>query len=92
LQYAVLELPVSKSTVYAVPACIKWLENIHIKICTNGKKTRFAGICKWPPDESKLSDYLEKKKKPTDAWIIYENVKILKLCSAYFFAGFFHTF
>lgn len=87
MQYAVLELSVhhgSESTIYAVPVCTIWLENIVTKICTkDGKEAMFATICKWPPDESKLSDYLEKKKKPTSNWIIYKDVKILKLCSMY---------
>lgn len=87
MQYAVLELSVyhgSESTIYAVLVCTIWLENIVTKICTkDGKETMFAAICKWPPDESKLSDYLEKKKKPTSNWIIYKDVKILKLCSMY---------
>lgn len=87
LQYAVLELPDVhgyKSTNYAVPACTLWLENVSMKICTEtGKESLFAAICKWPSDESKLSDYLEKKKKPTNTWITYKHVKILKLCSTY---------
>lgn len=75
---------VSKPTVYAVPACTIWLENIYIKTSTeNDKAIRFASICKWPQDESKLSDYLERKKRPTDTWITYKTVKILKLCSTY---------
>lgn len=65
-----------------MPACIAWLKNI--KVCAkDGKQVGFAAICKWPPDESKLSDYLEKRKKPTDTWVTYENVKILKFCSKY---------
>lgn len=88
LQYAVLELPVHdqfESNIYAVPACTAWLENIIIQISAkDDKQATFAAICKWPPDESKLSDYLEKKKKPTDTWIVYKNVKILKFCSKYY--------
>lgn len=86
LQYAVLELPVHnevESNVYAVPACTAWLKNIKMH-AKDGKQVTFATLCKWPPDESKLSDYLEKKKKPTDTWVTFKNVKILKFCSKYF--------
>lgn len=87
MQYAVLELPVHhdfESTNYAAPVCTVWLENINIKMCTKtSKEAIFAAICKWPPNESKLSEYLEKKKKPTNTWIIYKNVKVLKFCSMY---------
>ncbi|XP_071578668.1 uncharacterized protein [Temnothorax nylanderi] len=91
--YAVIELPSRdddelKSTVnYAVPACTAWLQNITIKVAKDDKQGRvtrvtYAAICRWPLDESKLSDYLEKKKKPTDTWVTYENVKILKFCKS----------
>ncbi|XP_070170894.1 uncharacterized protein [Polyergus mexicanus] len=82
--YAILELPIYdefESNIYAVPVCTVWLKNI--KVCAkDGKQVAFAAICKWPPDESKLSDYLEKRKKPTDTWITYENVKSLKFCKS----------
>lgn len=88
MQYAVLELPIDnelESAIYAVPACTAWLEDITIKVSTKeGKHVTFAALCKWPPDESKLSDYLEKKKKPTENWVTFENVKILKFCSKYY--------
>ncbi|GAB1860769.1 DUF4806 domain-containing protein [Camponotus japonicus] len=84
--YAVLELPVHdqfESNIYAVPACTAWLENITVQInAKDDKQATFAAICKWPPDECKLSDYLEKKKKPTDTWIVFKNVKILKFCKS----------
>jgi len=41
----------------------------------DGKAVTFA-VCKWPLNESKLSDYLEKKKKLTADWVTYKNVKI----------------
>jgi len=92
-QYAVLELPThddfNSVVYYAVPACTAWLENITMKVSPKKDKrvkiarVTYAAICKWPPDETKLSDYLEKKKKPTDIWITYENVQILKFCSKY---------
>ncbi|XP_025162280.1 uncharacterized protein LOC112590339 isoform X3 [Harpegnathos saltator] len=75
--YAVFKLPIEnelESTVYAMPACTAWLEDITIKVSAkDGKQVTFAALCKWPPDELKLSDYLEKRKKPTVNWITYEN-------------------
>lgn len=84
MQYAVIELPKNEfESVYAVPTCTAWLKNIKAS-SKDGKQVSFtADECKWPLDESKLSDYLQKKKKPTDAWVTYENVKILKFCSKY---------
>lgn len=77
MQYAIFELPADdaddfeSTEYYAVPACTAWLQNISIKVSKiNGKQATFAGACKWPSDESKLSDYLEKKKKPENTWII----------------------
>ncbi|KYN50231.1 hypothetical protein ALC62_04462 [Cyphomyrmex costatus] len=71
LQYAVIELPVhdiSKSAVYAVPACTIWLQNIYIKKSTeNDKVIRFASICKWPQDESKLKSIREAKEETEKA-------------------------
>ncbi|XP_071635001.1 supervillin-like [Temnothorax longispinosus] len=68
-KYAVLELPADDADdfesieYYAVPACTAWLENISIKMSKiSGKQATFAGACKWPDDESKLSNYLEKKR------------------------------
>ncbi|XP_025158396.1 uncharacterized protein LOC112589428 [Harpegnathos saltator] len=83
--YAVLELPIEnelESTVYVVPACT-WLEDITIKVSAkDGKQVTFAALCKWLPHELKLSDHLEKRKKPIVNWITYENVKILKFCKS----------
>lgn len=88
MQYAVVELPTIRydesESIYAVPACTAWLDDITVTMRTkDNKQVIFAAVCKWLPDESKLSDYLEKKKKPTNTWIKYENIKILKFCSKY---------
>lgn len=55
LQYAVLELPIDNEfewTVYAVPACTAWLENITVKVSAkDGKQIKFAALWKWPANE-----------------------------------------
>lgn len=81
MQYAVLESPtfdeiLESTDVYAVPTCTAWLENITTKhYAKDGKQITFAALCKWPSDETKLSDYLEKKRSRL---ILGSHMKTLK--------------
>ena len=73
-QYAVIELTKGGCT-YVTPCPTRWVFNLTIE---DGNK---LAQCFWPRDESKLSDWIERRKKPDPSQWLTFNVKILRLSS-----------
>lgn len=79
LQYATIELT-HKGEPYASPAPSCWL--CDVTLSDEGGKLVKRGECFWPKDEGKLSDWVERRKKPdlkSGQWVFHV-VTVLKLC------------
>ena len=79
-QYAVIELDGEEGK-YACVAPTNWLSEAMIHD-DDGVSTKQAK-CWWPVHEKRLSDYVERRKKPdlSNKWRTIFRVPILKLCS-----------